>query len=80
MVSHYPVKFDDHSHCDSGDTYLVVEEHDSTCSRLNTTFLFTSRAHDMKTNEMPYQQVRSWTHVIGDELCNIGEKTFASRN
>ena len=34
MVSHRPVKFVAHRHCDCGDITLVVQEEDSTCSRL----------------------------------------------
>ena len=38
-----PCKFVDHRHCVSGDIlFLVVEEQDSTCSRLNQTLLFIS--------------------------------------
>ena len=43
MASHYPARFDDYRYCSSGDTYLVVEEQDSTCSCLNLTLPFTSR-------------------------------------
>ena len=32
MVSHHPVKFGDHRHCDSGDMFLVDGEKDSRCS------------------------------------------------
>ena len=39
MASHYPANFDDYRYCSSGDTYLVVEEQDSTCSCLNLTVL-----------------------------------------
>ena len=36
MVSHYPAKFGDHSHCGSRDMmFLEVEEEDSTCPRFN---------------------------------------------
>ena len=36
MVSHHPAKFGGHRHSASGDImFLVVERHDSTCSRLN---------------------------------------------
>ena len=37
MITHQYAKFGGHSHCGSADTmFLVVEEQDSTCSRLNS--------------------------------------------
>ena len=55
MVSHYPAKFGDHKHCDSGDIMiLVVKEQDSKCSGLNPPSIFISNAHDMKAHDMPY--------------------------
>ena len=43
MVSQHTAKFGSHRHCSSGDiVFLVVEEQDSTCSRLNLLFLFLS--------------------------------------
>ena len=48
MVSHYPAKFGDHSHCGSRDMmFLEVEGKDSTCPRFNPPLLFISKAHDM---------------------------------
>ena len=35
MVSQHPAKFGDHRHYVSGGMFLVVEEQDSTCSRLS---------------------------------------------
>ena len=49
MVSHHPFKFDGHEHCGSGDIiFLLVEEQDSTCSRLNLPFIFSSKRHGLK--------------------------------
>ena len=37
MITHQHAKFGGHRHCGGGDTmFLVVEEQDSTCSRLNS--------------------------------------------
>ena len=42
MVNHHPSKFG-HGHCGNGDIFSVVEEQDSTCSRLNRPLLFLSK-------------------------------------
>ena len=40
MASHHPTKFGGLRQCRSGDMFFVVEEQDSTCSRLNQLLLF----------------------------------------
>ena len=41
MVSHHPANFGGHRYCGRGDIILlVVDEQDSTCSRLNLPLLF----------------------------------------
>ena len=46
MVSHHTAKFGGHRHCGSGDMmFVVVEEQDSTCPRLDPPLLFISKAH-----------------------------------
>ena len=47
MENYHPVMFGVHRYCVSGDMFLVVEEEDSTCSRLNPPLPFISRAHGM---------------------------------
>ena len=47
MVSRHPAKFDGHSHCRRENMFLVVQEQDSICSRLNLPLLFISKARGM---------------------------------
>ena len=55
MVSHHPVKFGGHMHCDSGDiVFLVVGEEDSKCSRFNQPLLFISKGHRLKAHGISY--------------------------
>ena len=76
MVRHYPAKFGSHRHCGIGDMmFVVVEEQDSTCPRLDPSLLFKSKAHCMPcTSEIsghrhnnlsmcPMQDSRSWSHM-----------------
>ena len=54
-VSHHPAKFakfDDHKHCGSGDMFSVVEEHDCTCSSLNSHYYLSLKP--MVWNHMTY--------------------------
>ena len=54
MVSHHAVKFEGHRHCGSEVMMLLaVEGQDSTCSRLNTSLLFISKARVMKARSIP---------------------------
>ena len=60
MVSHHPAKFGGHRHSASGDImFLVVERHDSTCSRLNPPLLFISKAHGISSSQI--QHFRTYT-------------------
>ena len=53
MVSHHPNKFGGHRQCGSGVLmFLVDEEQDSTCSRLNPSLLFISKGHGLKAYGM----------------------------
>ena len=46
MVSHHPAKFGGHRHCGSEDMmFVVVEEQDSTCPRLDPSLMFISKEH-----------------------------------
>ena len=55
MITHHHAKCDGHSHCGGGDImFLVVEEQDSTCSRLNPSLLFISKGRDLKAQGMSY--------------------------
>ena len=49
MVSHHLSKFGGHKHCCSGDMFLVVQEQDSTYSRLIPPSLFIPKARGLKT-------------------------------
>ena len=53
MVSHHPAKFGGHRHCGCG-VFLVAEEQDSTCSRLNPTLLTNSKIHGLKAHGLSY--------------------------
>ena len=56
MVSHHPTKFGDDRHCDSGDVmFLVLEGQNSTWPYLNPQLLFISKAHGMKSHDLPYE-------------------------
>ena len=48
MVSHHPAKFGAHRQCGIGNLFLVVEEQDSTSSRINPLLLFIFKAHGLK--------------------------------
>ena len=52
----HPAKFAGHRHCGSGGDvmFLVVEEQDSTCSRLNPLLLFISKRHGLKARDISY--------------------------
>ena len=60
MVNHHPAKFGDHSHCSSGDIFLVAEEKNSRCSHFNLPFLFNpsllfiSKGHGLKAHGITY--------------------------
>ena len=56
MVSHHPTKFGDDRHCDSGDVmFLVTEGQNFTWPYLNPQLLFISKAHGMKSHDLPYE-------------------------
>ena len=58
MAGHYLATFGGHRHCGSGDIiFVVVEEQDSTCPRLDPPLLFISKAHGMPCSYM--QNVRA---------------------
>ena len=50
MASHLPSKFGGHRHCGVEDIFLVVEEPDCTCSRLNPLLMFISKAPGLKAH------------------------------
>ena len=51
MVSHHPAEFGDDRHCGSGDImFLVAEEEDFRCSRLNPSLMFISKGHGFKAH------------------------------
>ena len=47
MVGRHPAKFGGHRHCRRENMFLVVQEQDSICSRLNLPLLFISKARGM---------------------------------
>ena len=52
-ISQHHAKFFGHRHCYSGDImFLLVEEEDSTCSRLNPALLFIPKGHGLKAHDM----------------------------
>ena len=55
MVSYHPVNFGGNEQCASGDImFLVIEEEDSTCPRLNLSLLFISKGRGFKAYGMSY--------------------------
>ena len=54
VVSYHPVNFGGNKQCASGDMFLVVEEEDSTCPRLNLSLLFISKGRGFKAYGMSY--------------------------
>ena len=54
MISHHTVNFGGHSHCGSGDMFLVAEEEDSRCSCFNPPLLI-SKGHGLKAYGISYK-------------------------
>ena len=54
MTSHHPAKFDGYRYCSEDIIFVVVEEQDSTCFRLNLPLLFISKVHSLKVHGVSY--------------------------
>ena len=53
MVSHHRAKLGGHCHCDSRDImFLVIQEKDSRCSRVNPLLLLISKGHDWQAHNI----------------------------
>ena len=48
--------------------FLVVEDQDTTSSRLNPLLVFISIGHGLKAHSMSHESVRSWTHAPKTEM------------
>ena len=56
MTSHHPAKFDGYRYCSEDIIFVVVEEQDSTCFRLNLPLLFISKVHSLKAHGVSFDK------------------------
>ena len=64
-VSYHAAKSGDHRHCGSRDIMFLVDEgEDSRCFSFNPVLLFISKEHGFKSQIIPYQLLRFWSHAF----------------
>ena len=55
MVIHQTANTVGYRHCGGGDiTFLVVEEHNSTCPTFNPSLLFISKGHGLRAHDISF--------------------------
>ena len=69
MVIHQTANIVGYRHCGGGDiTFLVVEEHNSTCPTFNPSLLFISKGHGLKAHDISFLKMQHWSHAPKAEV------------